>query len=207
MKKNRIFISFDREENWLNDMAKQGFQLTRKKNISYFFSKAQPGQANIRIDYHRFNSKHDYDNYITLFEDSGWKHIAGTIDSKSQYFKQTNSAKDDDIFSDVASKAGRYLRLSNMFVTLIAVYTPIFSALVSTGAIPANVFINPKALYLTSGLWERSGEAFWKAFWFETPFALFRGVLWLLIPIAIILFSMCVIKSNSLYKKVMQSEN
>jgi hypothetical protein len=207
MKKSRFFINFSKEENWLNDMAKQGYHLTHKKGIRYIFEKGHPEDVNIRVDYHKFNSNHD-DNYINLFEDSGWKHIAGTKSTSSHYFKQTDTAKDSDIFSDAASKAGRYQRLSTMFITLIAIYTPLFVTAVSTRAIPANAFLNPKALYLTPGLWERSGEAFWNAFWIETPFSLIRGVLWAILPIAIILFVILTIKSNSLYKKATQnSEN
>jgi Protein of unknown function (DUF2812). len=208
MKKFRFFINFTREENWLNDMAKQGYHLTCKKGISYIFEKGHPEDVNIRVDYHKLNSSNDYDNYITLFEDSGWKHIAGMKSASSHYFKQMDTAKDNDIFSDAASKAGRYQRLSNMFITIIAIYTPLFAALVSTGVIPARVFINLKALYLTPGLWERSGEAFWNAFWFETPFALMRGILWMILPIVIILLGIFASESNSLYKKaVKNSEN
>lgn len=201
MKKFRFFIDFTKEENWLNDMAKQGYHLTHKKGISYIFEEGRPEDVNIRVDFHKFNSSHDYDNYITLFEDSGWKHIAGTKSTSNHYFKQTETAKDNDIFSDTASKAGRYQRSSNLIIVLIAVYTPLFITLISTGTIPARVFINPKALYLTPGIWELSGETFWNAFWFETPFALMRGILWMIFPIAIILSVVFAIKSNSLYNR------
>lgn len=40
------------------------------------------------------------------------------------------------------------------------------------------VIINPKTLYFTPGLWDLTGLEFWRAFLFETPFALGRGLAW-----------------------------
>ncbi len=34
--------------------------------------------------------------------------------------------------------------------------------------------LNPDAIYLKPGLWELEGATFWRAFLFETPFALLR---------------------------------
>src|SRR5699024_1045576 len=51
-----------------------------------------------------------------------------------------------------------------------------------------NAFVNPKALYLTQDLWDKTGSDFWSAFLFETPFALMRGIIWLFIPLMIIFY-------------------
>ncbi len=32
-----------------------------------------------KMDFKKYMSKDDYANYITLFEDSGWKHISGSL--------------------------------------------------------------------------------------------------------------------------------
>lgn len=64
----------------------------------------------------------------------------------------------------------------------------------------------PREWYLTPGLWELKGISFWWAFLFETPFALMRGIGWL-IPIAAMLI--CVgfaMKSRSLYRSDSQSK-
>jgi hypothetical protein len=47
--------------------------------------------------------------------------------------------------------------------------------------------IQPERAFLTPGLWERSGEMFWKAFYFELPFALIFRI------IPVILFMGCLI--------------
>lgn len=79
-----------------------------RKHIKYEFYKTSPNNTVIKIDYRRFKSNDDFQNYIILFKDSGWEHIAGTKTSGKQYFKRIDKAAGDDIFSDISSKAERY---------------------------------------------------------------------------------------------------
>lgn len=105
----------------------------------------------------------------------------------------------EDIFSDLHSKAGRYKRLSDMCITLACSFVPFFAVLVSTDSINSAAFLDPKALYYTPGLWEKTGAAFWRAFLFETPFAFFRGFAWLLVPLTIVLYLIFAFKANKQY--------
>ncbi|WP_027626363.1 DUF2812 domain-containing protein [Clostridium lundense] len=200
MKKFKFFIDQDKEEKWLNHMANQGYEL-KKVSFGYEFHIAKPEDAKIRIDYRTFKNEEDFIDYCTLFEDSGWKHIAGNKYSGSQYFKKIDKNSDDDIFSDAISKAGKYKRLSNGWMIAAISYLPILSVLVWNKYIDINAFTNLKLLYYTPGLWQMSGEEFWRHFLFETPFATLRGFLWLLFPIAIILYSSFSIKAQMLYNK------
>lgn len=77
MIKFKVFFDFDKEEKWLRNMAEQGFQL---ENISfgYSFYSAQPENTIFKIDYRTFKTGQDFLDYCTLFEDSGWQHIAVT---------------------------------------------------------------------------------------------------------------------------------
>lgn len=196
----KFFIDYDKEEKWLNEMAKKGYEL-ENASCGYKFRYTKPQNSVIRIDYRSFKRKEDFTDYCTLFEDSGWKHIAGTKNSGTQYFKKIDENSDDDIFSDNISKAARYKRLSEMFSTIVICYVPILSFLISNKSININTMINPKLLYYTPGLWEKSGVSFWGSFLFETPFAMMRGFAWLFIPIILILFTGFSIKANRLYYK------
>jgi hypothetical protein len=84
------------------------------------------------------------------------------VNSGTQYFKRVNENGDTDIFSDTPSKAARYKRLSNMWLTTAISYFPIFIALILTKAINITAFLNPRELYYTPGLWERLGYIFGK---------------------------------------------
>lgn len=188
MIKYRYFLDLEKEEQWLNGMARQGYEFTGKSKFSgYCFSRSQPGETCIRIDYRTFKRSEDFQDYRQLFEDSGWRHIAGGKNSYTQYFARIGDAE-DDIFSDQASKAGRYKRLSNMWITCAAVNFPIMIALLSSGSVNVQAILNPKLLYYTPGLWEKTSLDFWRAFLFETPFALMRGFSWLAFLLLIALY-------------------
>jgi hypothetical protein len=205
MRKFKFFINFDKEEKWLNEMAKQGYKFT-KKSIGYEFQPAKPENAAIKMDYRTFKKQEDFEDYCALFEDCGWKHITGTKSSGSQYFKNIDVNGSEDIFSDADSKAGRYKRISQMWITLASSFIPIFAVLISTGSIDAGALLNPKLLYYTPGLWEETGAAFWGAFLFETPFALFRGFFWVLLPIMIVLYLIFALKANKQYQKTQEDK-
>src|SRR5690625_3966051 len=117
MYKYRFFLDFDKEEKWLEQLAREGFHL-KKVSFGYLFQRGEPINATIKIDFRKFGKKEDFINYRTLFEDSGWKHLAGTKNSGMQYFQKVNEPAGNDIFSDTDSKASRYKRLSQMFFTL-----------------------------------------------------------------------------------------
>lgn len=200
MKKHKFFTTFEEEENWLNDMAKQGYQFIKKKSFGYEFVSAPPENETIRIDYRSFNKQEDFEDYCALFEDSGWKHIAGTKSSGYQYFKRASHPGGEDIFSDVGSKAGRYKRLADMWFMLAVCFLPILAALLITNMIDYGQFLEPKSLYLTDGLWALDGAAFWRAFLFETPFVLFRSVTAIIFPASIFLYLYFAFRANKKYK-------
>lgn len=205
MKKFKIFLRFDKEEKWLEHMAEQGWLLSRK-SLFYYFQKVVPETKTIRIDYREINSANDFLDYCTLFEDSGWKHIAGTKSSGTQYFLKINGDGTEDIFSDTLSRAGRYKRLSDIWLSSAIVLIPLIMVSKPDGWINFDTLSAPREWYLTPGLWELKGISFWWAFLFETPFALMRGIGWM-IPIAAMLI--CVgfaMKSRSLYRSDIQSK-
>ena len=200
----KCFMNFEKEEKWLNEMAQKGFALVGK-DTSYGFIESEPEDAIIRIDYRTFKTKRDFIDYCTLFEDSGWKHVAGTKNSGAQYFKKIDASGNDDIFSDVRSKAGRYQRYSHMWFTMALCMFPIFVALAVNHSIDLSAFANPKALYYTPGLWEKTGFSFWFSFLFETPFAIGRGFIWMLLPVMILLYIGFSIKAKLLYRRAIKS--
>ena len=200
MKKFRLYVDFNKEEKWLELMAQQGWQLI-KQGFFYTFKSAPPEEVNIKIDFRYFKNQSDYLNYCQLFEDSGWKLIAGSKNNGNQYFKKICENSSDDIFSDNASRAGRYKRLSYMMLSILIIFIPLIVFSHSQGMLNFNVFINPKALYLTPGLWDMNGIDFWRRFIFETPFALMRGLSWSVSLLLILAYFYLTIKSWIVYKR------
>ena len=193
----KIFVDYNKEEQWLNNMAKKGYEL-EAVGIGYKFRKANPQNTIIRIDNRQFKSKEEAMDYRALFEDSGWQHIAGRKRSGEQYFKKIGTHGEDDIFSDHPSKASRYKKLSHNTLMLAVTYFVFFMALTYNAYDGFDVFMNPKLFYFTPGLWEMNRSEFWYAFLFETPFVLFRVLPGFLCVMLFIVFSF---KANKLYKE------
>lgn len=194
MKKFKFFLRFDKEEKWLEKMAGQGWFLSRK-SFFYEFQRIAPDSKTIRIDFREEKSEKDFIDYCTLFEDSGWKHIAGTKTSGKQYFLKINDDSTEDIFSDKLSRAGRYKTLSNIWLFWAILCIPFLPTMKNF-----NILLTPKEWYLTPGLWELKGISFLWAFLFETPFALMRGIGWLIPVIAILICIGFAMKSRLLYR-------
>lgn len=199
MKKFKFFLRFDKEERWLEKMAGQGWALSGK-SVFYEFQKSSPENQTIRIDFKGAKSEEDFIDYCTLFEDSGWKHIAGTKSSGTQYFRKIDENSTEDIFSDTLSRAGRYKRLADMWLFCAIIFIPLLLSMKTGGWINTDALLAPKEWYLTPGLWKLNGISFLWAFLFETPFALMRGIGWLIPIIAILVCIGFAIKSRLLYR-------
>lgn len=202
MKKFRIFLRLDKEEKWLEHMASQGWLLV-SKSWCYDFQKVDPENQTIRIDYRIFKSQKDFSDYCMLFEDSGWHHIAGNRNSGTQYFRKISASGTEDIFSDTLSRAGRYKRISDMWLSAVIPLVPLLTVLINEESL--NYLFTPREWYFTPGLWELEGPSFWYAFLFETPLAVGRGAGWCLLVIAIIFYCIFAIKSRLLYRSAISS--
>lgn len=101
MKKFKLFIDMKKEEQYLKEMAEKGWGLVKYSAYNrYTFEKIHPESLSYRIDYQMFKKKGDYTDYLTLFEDSGWKHISGSQSSGFHFFLPENDNNQDlDIFS------------------------------------------------------------------------------------------------------------
>lgn len=206
MRKLKFFLSFEKEEGWLDRMAQGGQEFTGRDLLGFYcFRSGQPEQVVHRIDYRTFKRRADFQDYRALFHDSGWRHIAGTKNSGAQYFKKSRDGAKEDIFSDQVSRAGRYKRMSSLSLTMAIVFFPIVISLLVNDSINVKAMFAPKLLYLTPGLWEKTGSEFWSAFLFETPFALLRGYSWLLLPLMIALYLFFALRAYIVYKRQMHT--
>lgn len=201
MKKFKIFVDMDEEEKYLNTMAKNGYILKKYNSAGFYtFEKSAPRDLHYKIDYRVFKNKSDFEQYKTLFEDAGWIHVFGTKYSGGQYFLPgSDNAGSPEIFSDAESKAARYKRFLNQCSLVLAFTLIYFSAsLVSYN-------YNLKMVYLTPGLWEKTGADFWTAFLFETPFALLRVSPFIISVFLTVIYGYWAAKARKLYKKGIQS--
>jgi len=198
MIKLKIFVDMDKEEDYLRSMSKKGYMLKSYNSLGFYtFEPGKPQELPYKIDYRVFKNKRDFQQYRQLFQDSGWIHVCGSTYSGGQYFLPSNNNKySAEIFSDIESKAARFKRLSNQ-----SIFAFIITMCYLTAFFSMNGFNFDKLGYLTPGLWEKSGNAFWFAFLFETPLVIFRFLPPILIFTLTVIYAYWAFKARELYNK------
>lgn len=172
MKKFRLFMDIQKEEDWLNGMAKNGWLCKRVSSLGiYHFEKAEATDQIIRIDYQTFKTKEAKERYIELYEEYGWKYLGGT--GTHYWLKPADGM--DELFSDDASQKAYLRRLLSSYGTFGLFFFVMTIALFDN----FSQYRNLKDAYFTPGLWDKEGLNFLFAFLFETPFAVLRfGTPW-----------------------------
>jgi len=204
MKAYKIFFNTLKEEKWIQELAEDGW-LIEKIGFGYTFRKVEKKLYNLKMDYRIFSKQDEFEEYVTMYEDFGWKHIAGDKSSGSQYFIHEDNEMQSELFSDEDSQRARIMRIRKMLRQTMAIALVFFTVLLSQKSITISALINPKKLYLTPGLWDMSGSAFWSAFWSETPFVLFRGLFMYALPIMIIIYIIFSYKVQHEYNKSLKN--
>lgn len=205
MKKHKFFVTISAEEEWVNQIQAQGYRLIKVSPYTggYTFEKVDQESEIpvVRLDYRKFASKQDYLDYLAFFAECGWTLIPGSRRESYQYFTHSASVGDMDIFSDDESRHALYKRVSkNAFLLFTISMTNFFTLYLLNSQHQSNIW-NLKELYLTPGLWEKSGASFWVSFLFETPFALLRSTFPGLIVLGAALFCLYIAYKNRPQKK------
>jgi len=190
MKKLKLFRSYQAEEKWLSEQAATGWKLV-KKGLFYTFRKHSPQQQAFSVDYRTFKNKADYESYLSLFSDAGWTHAAGKIRSGEQYFTAPSQQDSElSIFSDKESSHSRYTKKAwHSLLKALLIFVFMILSSMSNSLYDISIIVQPGRAFLTPGIWEKTGGAFWQAFFFELPFATFRIGLYVLLIGYVLLFA------------------
>lgn len=172
MKRVKQFFNIIEEEKWLNKQLQMGYLCSNISGLGVYTFKNTNEEYVIRLDYQNYMSAGKFQEYKTIYEDFGWKHIKGSRFGSIQYWQKLANG-DEDIFSDRESNIYYYKRLMNyslsLTVMLLLISFPI---------------LENSNLYATKGLWNMENSMFWKAFLFETPFVIIK-----LLPLIMCVFS------------------
>ncbi|AWK96088.1 DUF2812 domain-containing protein [Bacillus amyloliquefaciens] len=164
MKKFKMFFDIEKEEQWLNEQLQKGYRCTNISGLGIYTFEKTDKKYVMRLDYQDYLSKKKFKDYKEIYEDFGWSYINGPWGLGTRYWQKENDDQ-NEIFSDRQSKSNYYKRLmsfSSCFGLLCLFY--------------CNMIYTNSGLYLAEGLWSMEGAMFWKAFLFETPFALLRSL-------------------------------
>ena len=101
------FVDFDKEEQWLNDMAKKGWAFWHTNGVIYRFNPCKPGEFIYQIDFDEKKSKEGIDDYV-VFRSSCGDQFVHQWKSKI-YWKRETTSGPFEAENNVAAK----LRLTN----------------------------------------------------------------------------------------------
>ena len=95
---------WEREQNWLTEMAAQGWRFVKTNGFFYTFERCEPENVVYRLDYSGLR-KGDRGDYYAMLRDYGWEYLQD-INGFSYFRKPADgvSQADLDIFSDGESR-------------------------------------------------------------------------------------------------------
>jgi hypothetical protein len=172
MKEFKLFFNIVEEEKWLNNQLQKGYFCSNISGLDVYTFKNTNEEYVIRLDYQNYLSAEKFEEYKTIYEDFGWKHIKGSRFGSIQYWQKLDDGH-NEIFSDRESNIYYFKRLMNYSLSLTVMFL-----------IYSFTIYKDLSLYETKGLWDMEGTLFWKAFLFETPFVIIK-----LIPLIVLVCS------------------
>ncbi len=98
---------FEKEENWLNEMAMNGWILENVGYCTYHFVRCEPGEYTVRLEMHPYDEV-----YIQFMQDTGAQYIGRMI--MWIYFRKKASEGGFDLFSDIDSRISHLNKIGKM---------------------------------------------------------------------------------------------
>lgn len=122
----KLFVNFEKEEKWLNNMASKGLNLIDYSFGRYLFEEGTPGEYIYRIELLKELPSHPESKaYISFMEEAGAECISTYI--RWVYFRKKAIEGSFDLFSDYDSRIKHYIRVVSL-VGIVGVVN-FFSAL------------------------------------------------------------------------------
>ncbi|MED3661185.1 DUF2812 domain-containing protein [Ureibacillus sp. FSL K6-8385] len=117
--KYRIFLDYDKEERWINDMAEKGWHLEKFAPGRFVFRKGEPGAYIYRLEFVGNLPKEEKEEYVGILEDSGASIVHESFGWI--YAKKPADGGPFELYTDAGSKIAYYNRILNTFLILFLV--------------------------------------------------------------------------------------
>ena len=102
---------FDKEEQWLNQMAQSGWLLDKVGFCIYRFVRCEPGAYSVRLEMHPCDK-----DYLSFMEDAGAEYVGRML--QWVYFRKKLTDGPFDLFSDIDSRIRHLERVGNPLLVL-----------------------------------------------------------------------------------------
>lgn len=99
--RNRLsFVwNYEKDESWLTGLSEEGLHLDKPGVIRNRFVKNADVRYVYRMDYQKIHGQEQVNEYISLFEDSGWEHV-GTVIGWHYFRKPYREGETYEIYTD-----------------------------------------------------------------------------------------------------------
>ena len=129
---------YDKEENWLNEMAAKGMALVSVGLCKYIFEDSEPGEYTYKIELlGKMPYRSDSEAYIRFLEETGAEHVGSIL--RWIYIRKKTSDGALDLYSDIESRIRYVRRLQIFFISLLFFELGIALMNISIGAFSYNI--------------------------------------------------------------------
>ena len=117
---------FEKEEDWLNEMAMNGWVLENVGWCTYHFVRCEPGEYSVRLEMHPYD-----ESYKAFMEETGAEYAGRMM--LCVYFRKKTANGPFDLFSDIDSrishldKIGKLLAIiggANLLIGIMNTFSP-----------------------------------------------------------------------------------
>lgn len=98
---------FEKEEDWLNEMAMNGWLLESVGFATYHFVRCEPGEYSVRLEMHKYD-----ESYVSFMEETGAEYVGRMV--MWIYFRKKTEDGPFDLFSDIDSKIDHLNKIGNV---------------------------------------------------------------------------------------------
>ncbi len=144
----KLFMDYEKEENYLNEMAAKGLSLVEYSFGRYIFEETDKGEYIYRIELLENPVGHaESQNYIKFMEESGIEFVSSIY--RWVYFRRKSADGKFDIYTDIDSRIRHCKRvrslslfgaLLNLFIGFFNFYYGFFE--ISVGMPPFNSYVS-----------------------------------------------------------------
>ena len=114
------YWNYEKEENWLNEMAAKGLALTGYSWCRYEFEDTIQGEYIYRIELLDHSASHPASQrYITFLEETGVEHVSSYL--KWIYLRKKACDGPFQLHSDIDSKIAHYKKISTLWLTFAGI--------------------------------------------------------------------------------------
>ena len=125
---------FEKEEDWLQQMAMSGWVLDKVGYATYYFVRCEPGEYTVRLELHPAD-----DAYISFMEETGAEYVGRMM--LWIYFRKKTSEGPFDLFSDMDSRIAHFSKIGRLLSIIggLNLFIGLLNNLISGGSWVGNV--------------------------------------------------------------------